>query len=285
MGTRSAPPVIFDRSMRTWTCPFLRSRTSGTCRPIASNWRSTAATRTPSRAVASERVRSRPESNAAMSFAVRWMELRRPRSERSMILGGSSDPQRISTAGGAPDRLAGVPRRHQNRRVQNGKEDFRANPALGASHDPRPHLGARDGVHALRAGHSRRAVAVGAAPGRSQLRVHRAADAPTLERVDGPAWAPSRGLSPIALAPQATASPAPRFNRVNQVDTVPVQPVEPARPYSRAGAERMEKRRGHPGTCVVKCGDALTPPARAASPGRTGSPPRAPSFPSRAPAP
>src|SRR5207237_805068 len=145
--------------------------------------------------------RTKPD---VMIVAVPWTELRRSRSKRSMILGGSSAPQRISTAAGAPDRLAGIPRRHQNRRVQNGKEDFRANQALGASHDPRPHLGARDGVHARRAGHGRRAVAVGVAPGRPQLRVHRAADAPTLERVDGPAWAPSRGLSPIALPPQAT---------------------------------------------------------------------------------
>src|SRR5207237_822111 len=65
---------------------------------------------TPSSAVISARVRSRPERSAAISLAVRPMEVSRPSSESAMIREGSSDPQRISSGRLALLRLAGAER-------------------------------------------------------------------------------------------------------------------------------------------------------------------------------
>ena len=153
-----------------------------------------------------------------------------------------------------------------------GRRDFRADQALGASHDPRPHLGARHGVHALRACDSRRAVAAGVARGRSQLRVHRATHASPLERVDGPTRPPRR-VSSMTLAPQGA--------RVEPTRCGPVQPVEPV--GAPAASEWVAREKKARPTGYLRAA-ALTPPAPAGSPGRTGYRPRVPSCPSRTPA-
>jgi len=52
---------------------------------MAASWRSAAATRIPNKAVISARVSSRPERSAAISLAVRSIELSLPSSESAMI--------------------------------------------------------------------------------------------------------------------------------------------------------------------------------------------------------